>query len=301
MHASAFQIISQKHSLEQTSSNTEPKIAQSFLDTWSLSRQRPIFAVADLSVRASQVISGVAVSDALVVAIRGQQVPLRRNATAGQAYVSVLGANATEATALSHSLALSTINRAALLLEAAIGRPLFAYRLEPVDMTVPAGSQAPFAVYDVSHGHIMLDRRRLASILNAPAHVTGVVERFATSLYEQLAAHVTTEAHQASQTVSKLAGFASKAGALAAAVAFASAIPTWFCIACPAVLGLLAPFLFNFGFGEGAELLCQHYQLPDDACNELWLGAFALALVLSLASTIPIVYICRLPECGKQR
>lgn len=46
MHASAFQIISQKHSLEQTSSNTEPKIAQSFLDTWSLSRQRPIFAVA---------------------------------------------------------------------------------------------------------------------------------------------------------------------------------------------------------------------------------------------------------------
>lgn len=27
-------------------------------------------------------------------------------------------------------------------------------------MTVPAGSQAPFAVYDVSHGHIMLDRRQ---------------------------------------------------------------------------------------------------------------------------------------------
>ena len=29
------------------------------------------------------------------------------------------------------------------------------------------------------------------------------------------------------------------------------------------------------------------------------LGAFALALVLSLASTVPIVYLCRLPECGK--
>jgi hypothetical protein len=29
-------------------------------------------------------------------------------------------------------------------------------------------------------------------------------------------------------------------------------------------------------------------------------GAFAVALVLSLASAIPIVYLCRLPECGRR-
>ena len=34
-------------------------------------------------------------------------------------------------------------------------------------------------------------------------------------------------------------------GALLAAVG--SQIPLWFCIACPVVLGLLAPFIFNAG------------------------------------------------------
>lgn len=29
-------------------------------------------------------------------------------------------------------------------------------------------------------------------------------------------------------------------------------------------------------------------------------AAFALALVASLASAIPIVYVCRLPQCGKR-
>ena len=28
-------------------------------------------------------------------------------------------------------------------------------------------------------------------------------------------------------------------------------------------------------------------------------GAFALAMVLSLASAIPIVFVCRLPDCAK--
>ena len=30
-------------------------------------------------------------------------------------------------------------------------------------------------------------------------------------------------------------------------------------------------------------------------------GAFALAMVLSLASAIPIVFACRLPECARRR
>ena len=29
-------------------------------------------------------------------------------------------------------------------------------------------------------------------------------------------------------------------------------------------------------------------------------GAFAVAMVLSLASAIPIVYVCRLPECARR-
>ena len=38
----------------------------------------------------------------------------------------------------------------------------------------------------------------------------------------------------------------------------------------------------------------------DHSWNLQWYGAFALAMVLSLASAIPIVYICQLPKCGRR-
>lgn len=76
--------------------------------------------------------------------------------------------------------------------------------------------------------------------------------------------------------------------------------PLWWCIACPLVLGMLAPFLFNFGLTAAAEQLCALLQLPNQACTDLWWGAFALALVLSLGAAVPIVYLCRLPECGRR-
>ena len=47
-------------------------------------------------------------------------------------------------------------------------------------------------------------------------------------------------------------------------------VPVWFCIACPIILGLLAPFVFNLGFGAVAEAVCEHYQLPQEECNDLW-------------------------------
>lgn len=47
-------------------------------------------------------------------------------------------------------------------------------------------------------------------------------------------------------------------------------VPVWFCVACPIVLGLLAPFVFNLGLTAAAEAVCQHYSLPDDQCSELW-------------------------------
>ncbi len=58
-------------------------------------------------------------------------------------------------------------------------------------------------------------------------------------------------------------------GALMAG-AGAGALPLWFCIACPTVLGLLAPFVFNFGLTAAAEQVCQHLALPDEQCADLW-------------------------------
>lgn len=63
---------------------------------------------------------------------------------------------------------------------------------------------------------------------------------------------------------------------------------------------MLAPFLFNFGLTAAAEQLCALLELPDQECLDLWWGAFALALMLSLASAVPIVHLCRLPECGRR-
>ena len=79
-----------------------------------------------------------------------------------------------------------------------------------------------------------------------------------------------------------------------------SQIPLWWCITCVIVLGMAAPFIFNFGLTTAALELCNHFKLPDDTCTDLWWVAFAAAMVLSLASAVPIIYLCRLPECGRR-
>ena len=62
---------------------------------------------------------------------------------------------------------------------------------------------------------------------------------------------------------------------------------------------MLSPFAFNLGLGEVADFLCELYSLPTEQCNDLWYGAFALAMVLSIASVLPIVTICRLKQCAQ--
>ena len=47
-------------------------------------------------------------------------------------------------------------------------------------------------------------------------------------------------------------------------------LPVWFCVACPAVLGLLAPLLINAAAGGMANAACEHYHLPQADCAELW-------------------------------
>ena len=47
-------------------------------------------------------------------------------------------------------------------------------------------------------------------------------------------------------------------------------VPIWFCVACPVVLGLMAPFLFNLGSGAVAQALCDRFALPADECNDVW-------------------------------
>ncbi|KAL4428293.1 hypothetical protein ABPG75_002382 [Micractinium tetrahymenae] len=101
-------------------------------------------------------------------------------------------------------------------------------------------------------------------------------------------------------TLPALTGTFARAGASAVVLLMAGPTPLWWCITCPIVLGMLAPFIFNYGLTAAAEALCAQLQLPVDTCNDLWWSAFALALALSLGAAIPIVYICKLPECGRR-
>ena len=158
-----------------------------------------------------------------------------------------------------------------------------------------------------------------------------------------------------------------KAAAAAVALAVGYQLPLWWCIACPTVLGLLAPLVINASAGAVANAVCDHYHLPAADCANLWCAALrllcvamlrhigalpagapdwvpelcgwvyqclccanrsaraqrdlscarqramrascdvcgrwsalAVAMILSLASAIPIVYICKLPQCGKR-
>ena len=65
-------------------------------------------------------------------------------------------------------------------------------------------------------------------------------------------------------------GLCPGAGKMTTGNGCAAQVPVWFCIACPIILGLLAPFVFNLGLGAVAEAVCEHYQLPQEDCNDLW-------------------------------
>ncbi|PNW70927.1 hypothetical protein CHLRE_17g739350v5 [Chlamydomonas reinhardtii] len=102
------------------------------------------------------------------------------------------------------------------------------------------------------------------------------------------------------------AAAAAAAAAVAAAVAaalpaaFSAAPPLWFCVLCPSVLGLVAPLAINMILNQVAGALCTQLHLTDDQCFDVLLGALAAGFVLSLASAIPIFFVCRLPECANR-
>lgn len=64
--------------------------------------------------------------------------------------------------------------------------------------------------------------------------------------------------------------FAKAAAAALTSVMLASAPPIWFCIACPLILGMAAPWVFNLGLTAAAEALCKALVLSEDECMDLW-------------------------------
>lgn len=198
---------------------------------------------------------------------------------------------------LSRVLPVSAINKAAASVSVS-GRPLYPFRLEVLEFNISSNNSSthgPWAIYHVPSGTVCIDKRVMDNIAELPVSMAAHVADFATQLFGHLAP---IDVQQQASNTSYLAETVSSAAA-AASFAAASQLPLWFCITCPIILGMLFPFAFNFGLGAIADELCTYYSLPADECTQLWYSAFALAMVLSFASVLPIVSICRLAQCAK--
>lgn len=147
----------------------------------------------------------------------------------------------------------------------------------------------PCAIWDASSGRVWVDE----NLLSTHAHIFPTVDCFIRNVQNELEKQVFFP-------VSTWQGAITSISAAAyAALLYVYSPSLWWCLACPTVLGLLAPFLINYGLTAIAQEICDKLDLPSDECADLWWGAFALAMVLSLGSAFPIEYICRLPECGR--
>lgn len=231
-----------------------------------------------------------AYSKAVVVGVIGGSAPVRRSAE--QPYMSIAGEGAGD---LAECLPVSAINNAAGVLEVALKRRLVPISIETAVFDKAAGSP-PFAVYDVSSGRVTLDSGVVRQMHKLTALPEGLAS-FADSMFGQMARFAGIGERPGLTTVAEVV---MRAAVAAIGIAFAYQVPLWFCVVCPAVLGLLAPLVINGGLGALANAACQHWQLPPDSCNDLWYGAFAAGMVLSLASAVPIVFICRLPQCARR-
>ncbi|KAK9815211.1 hypothetical protein WJX72_000045 [[Myrmecia] bisecta] len=280
------------------------RITRDLIREWRWGSGRQFAELAAPGTTASDVIAGPRAYASVLVVTTSGATPSRRGVEEPFFGIEHSAAADEHAADLESLLPVAAINSGAGLLEAALARRLFPLRVTVAPFQhVNATTWGPFAVYDVSSGLITLDVRVLEAMQQLPDAAISGLARIATSTFAQLASYASSEisnGKDTTQTVADVWANVSKAATMALTAALASQIPLWWCLACPIVLGMLAPFLFNFGLGALADLVCTRYQLPSDECNDLWYGVFALGMVLSLASAVPIVYICRLPECGKK-
>ncbi|KAI8470637.1 MAG: hypothetical protein J3K34DRAFT_521191 [Monoraphidium minutum] len=181
-----------------------------------------------------------------------------------------------------------------------------------------AAPPGPWAVFDASSGTLVVDRgalELLESAMAPPGHaaaaarlvaaavdaLAGAAQQAAVLVASQatpLAAALPTLAAAATAAVPAALAAAAAGGGLGAAAAALAAPPVWFCIACVAAMGLLAPLVINYLVGEAAQIACERLSLDTQECLDLFVAALGVALVLSLLSVVPIYPVCRLAECA---
>ncbi|GAX86300.1 hypothetical protein CEUSTIGMA_g13712.t1 [Chlamydomonas eustigma] len=191
------------------------------------------------------------------------------------------------------------INAASRTFEDMSGRRLYPITIQFSDLQQPAPSGAKtsgtFAIYDFSNGLLVLDYTLMEWIFQ-DSHVQDTSLIIVREIFSSFIALPTS----IFKVGASLAGANLIKDAISSAVnaVFATSPPLWFCLLCPAVLGLIAPLAINLGLFELAGIICSRLQLDDTQCFDLMLGALGVGFVLALAASIPIFFVCRLMECA---
>lgn len=235
----------------------------------------------------------------LVTGGPGPAAPTRR--ATGQPFVQ-----ATEPGLLGEPL-LEALNEGAIALESALGRRLF-----PLSFGTFAAPDAPYAIWEVSTGRVLLRASRkqepggwASSEAARGPQVQALVTQLARHTFAQLRQLVAQQGASLSLTLPSLSTLLSASAGAAIPLAFAALLaagpPLWFCILCPSVLGLAAPIAINLALNQLAGLLCSRMQLDDAGCFDILVGALAVGFVLSLASAVPIFVVCQMAACAHGR
>lgn len=224
-----------------------------------------------------------------VLVLSGQASPKRRNAD--QPFLSMSpGAS---------NIAAAAINGIVEKIEGALGRRMFPLNVSVVDMHAAypgLRGSLPAAIYEVETGTILLEESYFANF-SSSAQLRHTISAVGEQLFDKIFSRL-AQARDGKEPLPAPTSIVTAAAAAAVAIAVLPSVPLWFCIACPVVLGLLAPIIINFGLGEVMGAVCSHYQLPDEECFDLMLGVLAVGYLLSLASAWPIFKVCRLYECS---
>jgi len=247
-----------------------------------------------------QILSSPALqTGAHLLIVPGSGRPQRR--LPSQPFVSA--APGVNASVLESVFPLSTLSATAPIIETAIlrGRHLHAFTIETAQLPMCGTAAGACALWEASSGKVVIDSGLIERLSHTPG-ISQLTNAFARIFPLRLVELTEREGLQTVKlgSAGALAEVIGKAAVAAVAGALLAELPLWWCFACPIALGMLAPLAFNFGLTAAAEQVCGVLQLSAEECSDLWWAAFALAMVLSLAAAVPIVYACRLPDCIKR-
>ena len=157
----------------------------------------------------------------------------------------------------------SSFNMIGCTLKLSLGKRLYVFHLDVAPLPLCSQGSGACAIWEGSSGRVVLD----ASVAHriASSYKLG-------SFMHDFNLQMVSELENGGPGFARLPASEALSGAAVAALAAVAFthLPFWWCVACPLTLGMLAPFVFNFGLTAAAEELCGALQLPDDECSDLW-------------------------------